>query len=105
MIDKIVNEEYTFIEVNGQNGIKIDSGEFEGVIVRIDSASIQDDESGQVDGAVLSFDYQVIYDAEKLPEVLQTVEFKNTIGDILLKIIENSLENTVESEQTYIEES
>ena len=43
MIDKIVNEEYTFIEVNGQNGIKIDSGEFEGVIVRIDSASIQDE--------------------------------------------------------------
>lgn len=106
MVDEIKTVEYTIVEVNEQHGIKIDSGEFENVIVRIDQLQVIDDgsddpETGQ---AVLNFEYTIIYDAEKSEELFETVEFKDTIGDILLKMIIDSTENSVEFEQTYFEE-
>ena len=101
MVDKNTNLGYTFVEVNETNGIKIESGEYSGVIVRIDSADVKEDG----EHAVLSFDYDVIYDAEKTPEELTSVEFKNTIGDILINIIVNSdTVKNIESEQIDTEE-
>jgi len=100
---------YNFIEVNGQNGLKINSGEFEGVIVTIDQLSVQDDGTDNPDGsAVLSFNYDVVYDAEKPKELFETIDFKNTIGDILMKILTDSIKEAgenIESEHAYIKES
>lgn len=107
MVDKITNEEYNYVEVNETNGIKIESGEFKDVIVVINSANIQEDG----EDAVLQFDYTVIYDAEKTKEELQSEVFKNTVGNILINILENSVEqssiqeNDVEFEQIDFEES
>jgi hypothetical protein len=101
--------EYNFIEVNGQNGLKINSGEFEGVIVTLNELSVQDDGTDNPDGqAVLSFNYEIVYDAEKTKEVLETIEFKNTLGDILMKILTDSIKQAgenIESKHAYIEES
>jgi hypothetical protein len=106
MIDEKQIVEYNFIEVNGATGIKFNSGEFKDVILTLSEVSVQDDGTDNPDGnAVLSFNYDVVYDAEKPTELFQTVEFKDTVGDILLDIIMKSVENTIESESTNIEES
>lgn len=106
MIDTKQIVEYNFIEVNGATGIKLNSGEFQDVILTLSEVSVQDDGTDNPDGsAVLSFNYDVVYDAEKPTELFQTVEFKDTVGDILLDIIMQSAENTIESESTNIEES
>ncbi len=106
MVDETQIVEYNFIEVNGTTGIKLNSGEFQDVIVTVSQVSVQDDGTDDPDGnAVLSFNYDVVYDAEKPVELFQTVEFKDTVGDILLDIIMQSAENTIESESTNIEES
>ena len=79
------NTEFNYLDINGQTGIKIVSGIYDGVIVTIDEAFIQEAES--VGQAVLSFDYTVIHDGGFLPELLTTIEFKRIIGDILYNIL------------------
>lgn len=106
MIDGRQLVEYNFIEVNGATGIKLNSGEYQDVILTLSEVSVQDDGTDNPDSsAVLSFNYDVIYDAEKPAELFQTVEFKDTVGDILLDIIMQSAENKVESESINTEES
>lgn len=111
MLDERQVARYNFIEVNGNNGLQIKSGEFENVIVQINSLSVQDDGTDNPDGsAVLSFDYDVIYDAEKAPELLETIDFKNTVGDILMKILIDGIKEqdrgeNIESKHADIEES
>ena len=74
MVDEREIARYNFIEVNGQNGLKLESGEFEGLIVRLSDLSVQDDGTDNPDGsAVLSFNYDVVYDAEKPKELLELI--------------------------------
>lgn len=96
MLDEIEVVDYTFVEVNGDTGIKFDSGEFAGVIVSLSKVAVETAEDIS-DHAVLSFNYDVVWGNEILPELLETVEFKNVIGNILLKILKDSVD---ESEQT-----
>lgn len=109
MVDEREVVEYNFIEVNGQNGLKLESGEFSGVIVTLSELSVQDDGTDNPDGsAVLSFNYDVVYDAENPKELFETIDFKNTIGDILMKILTDSIEQAgenIESEYADFEES
>lgn len=100
MLDEIEVADYTFVEVNGDTGIKFDSGEFAGVIVSLSKVSVETAENSS-DHAVLSFNYDVVWDNELMPELLETVEFKNVIGNILLKLLQDSVD---ESKQTNIKE-
>lgn len=95
MLDEIEVVDYTFVEVNGDTGIKFDSGEFAGVIVSLNKVAVETAEESS-DHAILSFNYDVVWGNEILPELLETVEFKNEIGNILLKILKDSVD---ESEQ------
>jgi hypothetical protein len=108
MVDERTVVEYNFIEVNGANGLKLESGEFDGVIVTLSDLSVQDDGTDNPDGsAVLSFNYDVVYDAEKPKELFETIDFKNTIGDILMKILTDSIKEAgenIESEYADFEE-
>ena len=52
MVDKNTDLGYTFVEINETNGIKIESGEYSNVIVRINSADVKEDG----EDAVLSFE-------------------------------------------------
>lgn len=101
MLDEIEVVDYTFVEVNGDTGIKFDSGEFAGVIVSLNNVAVETAEESS-DHAVLSFNYDVVWGNEILPELLETVEFKNEIGNILLKILKDSVD---ESEQANTKES
>ena len=105
MIDGRQVVEYNILEVNGAIGIKVESGEFSDVITTVSNVSVQDDESSPDGNAVLSFNFDVVYDAEKPEELFKTVEFKNTIGDILLNLITENMENEIESEYINTEES
>lgn len=109
MVDERQVARYNFIEVNGQNGLKLESGEFDGVIATFSVISVQDDGTDNPDGsAVLSFNYDVVYDAEKPKELFETIDFKNTIGDILMKILTDSIKETgenIEPEYADFEES
>ena len=68
-----------------------------------------DDGTDNPDGsAVLSFNYDVVYVAEKPKELFETMDFKNTLGDIIMKLLTDSIKQSgenVESEHDYIEES
>lgn len=105
MIDGRQVVEYNILEVNGAIGIKVESGEFSHVITTVSNVSVQDDESSPDGNAVLSFNFDVVYDAEKPKELFETVDFKNTIGDILLNLITENMENEIESEYINTEES
>jgi hypothetical protein len=105
MIDGRQVVEYNILEVNGAIGIKVESGEFSDVITTVSNVSVQDDESSPDGNAVLSFNFDVVYDAEKPKELFETVDFKNTIGDILLNLITENMENEIESEYINTEES
>jgi hypothetical protein len=105
MIDGRQVVEYNILEVNGAIGIKVESGEFSDVITTVSNVSVQDDESSTDGNAVLSFNFDVVYDAEKPKELFETVDFKNTIGDILLNLITENMENEIESEYINTEES
>jgi hypothetical protein len=109
MVDEREVVEYNFIEVNGANGLKLESGEFQGVIVTLSDLSVQDDGTDNPDGsAVLSFNYDVVYDAEYPRELFETIDFKNTIGDILMKVLTDSIKEAgenVEPEYANFEES
>ena len=88
MIDEeIKSEEFTIVEVNGATGIKFDSGEFAGVIISLGEVKVEYAD----DDAILSYNYDVVWDNEVLPELLETVEFKNCIGDVLMRIIYENL--------------
>lgn len=87
-------ENYTYVS-RGQEqwaSIMITKGEYEGVIYQYGRVSVAEKENE--DGTMpLSFDYNVIdqngHDKEKLDN---SPEFKNTLGDILVDILDEQLE-------------
>lgn len=108
MIDYIEDVDYNFIEVNGTAGLKILSGEFKDVLYTYSNVYVTEATEETTDEdlpAVLSFNFDIVDNANYSEEELSTIEFKNKIGDILLSVLQQSVENSIESEQTYFEES
>ena len=72
--------------------IMITKGDYEGIIYQYGRVSVADKENE--DGTMpLSFNYQVIDSNGHVKETLDdSIDFKNTIGDILVEIIEEQME-------------
>lgn len=97
--------DYSFIEVNNSAGIKILTEDFNNVIVTFSDVTMSDVEENSDVPPVLSFSYSLVDCNNYTNEEFETVEFKDKLGDILMSIMLNSLENEVESEQNYFKES
>lgn len=97
--------DYSYIEVNNSAGIKVLTEDFNNVIFIYSDVSMSDVEVYESLPPVLSFSYTIIDRSNYTNEEFETLEFKDKLGDILMSILLNSLENKVESEQNYIEES
>ena len=87
-------ENYTYVSRGTEQwaSIMITKGEYEGVIYQYGRVSVAKKENE--DGTMpLSFDYNVIdqngHDKDKLDN---SPEFKNTLGDILVEILDEQLE-------------
>ena len=93
MIHYKENDDYVFLEVNGSTGIKILTEDYNNVIFTYYDVSISDVEENSDIPPILSFNYNVIDSCGYIDELFDE-EFKNKIGDILLSILLNSLENT-----------
>ena len=87
-------ENYTFVSRDKDNwtSILITKGDYEGIIYQYGRVSVADKENE--DGTMpLSFNYQVIDSNGHVKETLDdSIDFKNTIGDILVEIIEEQME-------------
>ena len=87
-------ENFTYVS-RGQDqwaSIMITKGEYEGVIYQYGRVSVAEEENE--DGKMpLSFDYNIVdingHDKEELDS---TTDFKNTLGDILVEILDEQLE-------------
>ena len=87
-------ENYTYVSRGKEQwaSIMITKGDYEGIIYQYGRVSVADKENE--DGTMpLSFNYQVIdsngHDNDTLDD---SIDFKNTIGDILVEIIEEQME-------------
>jgi len=87
-------ENYTFVSRGKEKwaSILITKGDYEGIIYQYGRVSVAEKENE--DGTMpLSFDYNVVdengHDKEELDS---SVEFKNTLGDILVEILDEQLE-------------
>ena len=108
MVDFIEGIGYTFIEINGVPGLKILGGEFADVTYTYSDVSMSenvDEDTNEDLPAMLSFNFDVDNRAGYPEEEFETYEFKNKIGDILLSILKQSVENNIGSEQIDSEES
>ena len=98
---KMTNNQYTegtdykFIipeEVSDNIDIELLIGEYKGVVYRYGGVKIDEDGSG---GAVLSFNYDVIEDAD-IGTLEEDEQFKNHIGNILVSLIEKRMASETE---------
>ena len=87
-------ENYTYVSRGKEQwaSIMIKKGDYEGIIYQYGRVSVADKENE--DGTMpLSFNYQVIDSNGHVKETLDdSIDFKNTIGDILVEIIEEQME-------------
>ena len=87
-------ENYTYVSRGKEQwaSIMITKGDYEGIIYKYGRVSVADKENE--DGTMpLSFNYQVIDSNGHVKETLDdSIDFKNTIGDILVEIIEEQME-------------
>ena len=87
-------ENFTYVS-RGQDqwaSIMITKGEYEGIIYQYGRVSVAEEENE--DGKMpLSFDYNIVdincHDKEELDS---STDFKNTLGDILVEILDEQLE-------------
>ena len=87
-------ENFTYVS-RGQDqwaSIMITKGEYEGVIYQYGRGSVAEEEN-EVRKMPLSFDYNIVdingHDKEELDS---STDFKNTLGDILVEILDEQLE-------------
>lgn len=85
--------DYNFVVRNtsGFYSIKLSTGKYSGVIYTYGGVSISENSSN--DSATLSFDYKIEDTSESsfsASELNETDDFKNYIGDILVKILSDS---------------
>jgi hypothetical protein len=104
MVDYLEGIDYNFIEVNGYAGVELLTPPFQDVMYTYSNVHITEADETSED-AVLSFNFDVVNQSNYTPEEFSTVEFKTKIGDILMSILQNSAENTLESEYIDSEES
>jgi len=87
-------ENYTYVSRGTEQwaSIMITKGEYEGVIYQYGRVSVAEKENDH--GKLpLSFQYNVIDENGHSKETLETSnEFKNTLGDILVEILDEQLE-------------
>lgn len=93
MIHYTENKDYSFVEVNGSTGIKILTEDYNNVIFTYYDVSVSDVEEDSEIPPILSFNYDII-DSNNYVDELFDEDFKNKIGDILMSILLNTLENT-----------
>jgi|TARA_B100000287_G_scaffold434125_1_gene497697 hypothetical protein len=87
-------ENYTYVSRGKEQwaSIMITKGDYEGIIYQYGRVSVADKENE--DGTMpLAFNYQIIDSNGHAKETLDdSVDFKNTIGDILVDIIDEQME-------------
>ena len=87
-------ENYTFVSRDKDNwtSILITKGNYEGVIYRYGRVSVSEKENNE-GNLPLSFKFNVLdYNNHNEEELNASVEFKDTIGDILVEILDEQLE-------------
>ena len=87
-------ENYTFVSRDNDNwtSILITKGNYEGVIYRYGRVSVSEKENNE-GNLPLSFKFNVLdYNNHNEEELNASVEFKDTIGDILVEILDKQLE-------------
>lgn len=94
-----LDEDYCFVEVNNTSGVKILKDEFSEIIYTYANAHFSEDVPGSNGTGVLHFDYTLYSSGNYTDEELDTVEFKQKLGDILVSIIYNQIgdDNGIES--------
>ena len=87
-------ENYTFVSRDKDNwtSILITKGDYEGVVYRYGRVSVAEKENDE-GNLPLSFKFNVLdYNNHNEEELNASVEFKDTIGDILVEILDKQLE-------------
>ena len=85
---------YTFVSKGDDDwaSVMIKDGKYEGIIYQYGKVSVaeSEDENGNMP---LSFKYNIIdYSGHNQEDLESSVEFKNTLGDILVEILDEQLE-------------
>ena len=98
VMDKCVDYNYVEHKKTNEPAFKITEGKFEGAVWNYKKVKMPlygDDgnmiDLEEVEHLVLTFEYEVLYNPTD--EDLTTDEFRNVIGDILLEVIDASLEH------------
>ena len=89
-----MSKNYTFVSKGDDDwaSVMIKDGKYEGIIYQYGKVSVaeSEDENGNMP---LSFKYNIIdYSGHNQEDLESSVEFKNTLGDILVEILEEQLE-------------
>ena len=89
-----MTKNYTFVSKGDDDwaSVMIKDGKYEGIIYQYGKVSVaeSEDENGNMP---LSFKYNVIeYNGHNQEDLNKSVEFKNTLGDILVEILDEQLE-------------
>ena len=89
-----MTESYSFVSRKEDKwaSLLIKSGKYEGIIYQYGRVSVAEEENE--DGKMpLSFDYNVVdVNGHEKEELDSSTEFKNTLGDILVEILDEQLE-------------
>lgn len=95
----INNEDYRLVLVEKQKenslaNFEILKGKFKGVIFETSDLQIEEDE--QNDQAYLRFNYDVIFDNDH-ENLTENIEFKTIVGDVLMSVVMDAVENSNEN--------
>jgi len=89
-----MTKNYTFVSKGDDDwaSVMIKDGKYEGIIYQYGKVSVaeSEDENGNMP---LSFNYNIIdHSGHNQEDLESSVEFKNTLGDILVEILDEQLE-------------
>ena len=89
-----MTKNYTFVSKGDDDwaSVMIKDGKYEGIIYQYGKVSVaeSEDENGNMP---LSFKYKIIdHNGHNQEDLESSVEFKNTLGDILVEILDEQLE-------------
>ena len=91
-----MTENYSFVS-RGEDkwaSILITKGKYTGIIYQYGRVSVAEEENEE-GNLPLSFDYNVVdYNNFKEDDIHSSTEFKNTLGDILVEILDEQLETS-----------
>jgi len=90
--DQTKNKRYAFAQRNGDDFscVKLLEGEYEGIIYKYNNIKFSETENA--DGEIpLKFTYDIMLNPNK--KDIESVEFRNYIGDILIECVEEQLQN------------